>query len=179
MVIASRYFPGAASRGKREGDRMKRLFATLSMTIALTFTIPATASTIYDLNLPGIGSQIPVISYAFDSGALTLSVTRDIDAFSPLLLSASSLGTVFSTGSLDTYDSSFSATIPATSFVMTDILISAVVSAGTNTNVTLQYATGEFVTNSVPEPSTLLLLAGAALALGTGRTGQKNNVGSM
>ena len=148
---------------------MKRLFASLSVTVALMFAIPASATISYDLNLPGIGSQIPVVSFSLNVGTRTLNVARDIDVFSPDLFSAVSLGTVFSTGSLDTYDSSISTTIPLTSFVMTDILITALSTSGGGEipieNATLQYATGRLVSNSVPEPSSLLLLAGAALAL--------------
>lgn len=147
---------------------MKRLFALLSATVALTFAMPASASISYDLNLPGIGSQIPLLSYSLNLGTQDLDVVRDIDVFSPLLSNAATAGTVFSTGGFDIYDSSFSATIPLESFVMTGILITAFTSSGGTTateSVTLQYDTGRLVSNSVPEPSSLLLCAGAALAL--------------
>ena len=148
---------------------MKRLFASLGMAVVLMSAIPASATISYDLNLPGIGRQIPIFSYSLDVGTLTLTAAREIDGYSPALNKAVGFGTVFSNGSLDKYDPSFSATIPLASFVMNDIVATGSSFSGGDEMpiqlLTLQYEAGRLVSNSVPEPSSVLLLAVAALAL--------------
>jgi len=144
---------------------MKRLAASVSVLLALVLGSPASATISHDLNLPGIGNQIPVIS--FSSAAQSLNVTREIDIFSPALLNAVISGTIFPAGSLDTYDSSLSTLIPVTSFVMTNVVITNLsFSPGIPIeNVGLSFVTGESVSNSIPEPSSLLLLGAAGVAL--------------
>jgi len=142
---------------------MKRLVASLTAMVALLLGTPASATISYDLNLPGIGGQIPVLSFSL--GAQTLNVAREIDGFSPALLNAIVSGTVFSAGSLDTYDSSLSTTIPVTTFVMTNVVITNLSFSGGVENVGLSFLTGQLVSNSIPEPSSLLLLLGAAAGI--------------
>jgi Type VI secretion system effector, Hcp/PEP-CTERM motif len=145
---------------------MKRSYLTLCIAVvafALVAGNTAYANTVHDINLPGIGNQIPILSFSFGPGN-TLTFTKEIDVFSPLLFNAVVLGTAFSTGSLDTYDTSVSTTVPITSFGMTNILLTSIqTSGGTDIpfeTVSLQYETGAFVNTTVPEPSSLILLAG-------------------
>jgi len=145
---------------------MKRLVASLSLVVGLMCGTPAFATVSYDLNLPGIGGQIPILSYSF--GTLSLNVAREIDGFSPALANAIVLGTVFSTGSLDTYDPALSTTTPLTSFAMTNLIITSLSFSGgviPIENVGFSYAAGQLVSGSIPEPSSLLLLGAAAVAL--------------
>lgn len=138
----------------------------VAIVIALTACTAAHADIAYDLNLPGIGNQIPVVSYSFGNPN-TLSVTRVIDGFSPSLFLATANGTLFSTGSFDTFDTSFSATIPITSFEMTNILVTSIqFGIGDLENVTLHYETGSLVNNAVPEPSSMALLTSGLFGLG-------------
>ena len=127
----------------------------------------AYANTVHDINLPGIGSQVPILSFSFGPGN-TLSFTKEIDVFSPLLFNATVLGTIFSTGSLDTYDTLVSTTIPIGSFGMTNIILTSIQnSSGAGIpfeTVSLRYETGAFVNNTVPEPSTLILLLSSVAA---------------
>jgi hypothetical protein len=118
----------------------------------------AQADTTSDLNLQGVS---PILVESFTINPTDLVVTPQ--AFFPFIA-----GGTFATGSLDTFDSSFSTTTPTTSFVMTDILITSVQFSGSNENpvetVILSFATGALVSN-VAEPSSLLLLGSGLLGM--------------
>ena len=145
---------------------MKRVAWLSPILCMLTLSPPTLAATVYDLNLPGISNLIPVESYVINP--TDLIVIRQLDSFSPAIVAATGSGETFATGSLDTYDTSFSTTIPITSFVMTDILFTKVSISGSNEALietdTLSFRTGTLVSN-VPEPSSLMLLGTGALGL--------------
>lgn len=150
---------------------MKRsllMLCVMLVVVALAAGNAAYANTVYAVDLPGIGSQIPILSYSFGAGN-TLSFTKDIDGFSPLLSNSVVLGTAFSTGSLDTYDTLVSTTIPTASFAMTNIILTSLQYSGntdrTFETVTLQYETGTLVSTAVPEPSSLMLLGSGFIGL--------------
>jgi len=136
----------------------KSLWIILAVMIVAVGAPNAQADTTSDLNLQGV-SPIPVESFTINPTDLVVTG----QAFFPLFA-----GGTFATGSLDTLDSSFSTTIPITSFVMTDILITSVQLSGSNENpmetVTLTFETGTLVSN-VPEPASLMLVGSGLLSL--------------
>ena len=144
----------------------RRLLLALLVLFLCILARPALilADTTQDLNLPGIGNLIAVESSSINP--TDLMVTRQLDSFSPLLFDATVTGELFATGSLDTFDTSFSTTNPITSFMMTDIQITSIQHSGSFENpletVTLSFATGTLVSN-FPEPSSLLLLGSGLL----------------
>jgi Type VI secretion system effector, Hcp/PEP-CTERM motif len=154
------------------GGLVKRTHLNFCLAVvgfALAAFNAAQADVVYDLNLPGIGSQIPILSYSFGNGN-TLSVTKPFDTFSPLLFSAVTSGTLFSIGSFDTYDTSLSTSVAITSFEMSNILLTSLQFGGGGGTVpietlTLHYEAGTLVSNTVPEPPSIVLLtSGLGLA---------------
>jgi len=145
----------------------KSLWIILAVMVVAVCAPNAQADTTFDLNLPGIGNLIPVESFTIDQFN-DLSVTCKVDSFTPAIFDATVTLTTFATGSFDTFDSSFSTTIPITSFVITDSFFTSIQHFGSLENPmendTLHFATGTLVSN-VPEPASLMLLGSGLLSL--------------
>jgi len=134
-----------------------------AMLCTMALSSPVKADTVLDLNIPGIGSQIPIQSFSF--GTMELTVFRAVDLFSAGFFADTVNGTLVPTASLDTYDSSVSLTDPVSSFVMTGVQFTSIQHSGDFAHpvesITMTFATGTEVSN-VAEPSSLVLL-GAGL----------------
>ncbi len=133
-----------------------------------TLRYTSVSSFLYSLDVPGIGSNIPVTSISF--GANSITMDRPLDVFTPLIFDAVAHGTHFGTADLFVFDPLVSTTNPIGEYIFTDdVYSSASIIPGTTTEAdTLTFDRVEVVssTAAVPEPASLVLFGGGVCLLG-------------
>jgi hypothetical protein len=150
--------------------------------IAATFAVlfscaaPASASTIFVFSLSDGSATDPgsISSFSFEPLGLggTLSVLKELDAFSPLVLSATATGTVYPGATLTAYDTVITPGSRLFEYALTNAIFTSVQMVGEPTHPLESFSIfGATVTvtrgpAAAPEPGMLLLIAtGAGLAL--------------
>ena len=154
---------------------MRSLFAAVTFTAILAFAVPAGAATIFTFSLSDGSRAEPgsIRSFSFDplGASGTLSVVKELDTLSPIILAATASGTTYPGATFAAYDGIVAPGSRLFEYTLINALFTSVQPAGGVILPRERFEIlGETVTltrgpASVPEPAILFLMAtGAALA---------------
>ncbi len=159
---------------------MRVLLAAATLAALLACAAPASAATIYTFGLSNGTGASPgsIVSFSFDplGAGGTLTVLKELDAFTVIVSQAVALGTIFPGATFGAYTGTVTPGTRIFEYVLTNALFSSVQFGGGEPPLETFQIVSETVTMTrgpapVPEPATLFLMAtGAALALRRRRT---------
>ena len=150
---------------------MRSLFAAATFTALLTCAAPVSAATIYTFTLSDGSQASPgsILSFSFAplGAGGTLSILKELDTLSPIILAATVSGTTYSGATFTAYDGMIAPGSRLFEYVLTNALFTSVQYGGVTVPLETFEIAGETVTltrgpAAAPEPATLFLIATAA-----------------